>query len=180
MHKQLSHKFKVIDESKIYEEYYQSIYQTAKFIVDDSFIAQDITQETFEKAFRNISRVKDSDKLGRWILKIAKTTSFDYLRKKARRNEFPMENLTKEIENINNNIQSPEIFIESDILKEIIIENILKLKPEYRDVIILKYYHELKDEEISKLIGISLYATKSRLQRAKTRLRKSLEDLKKY
>lgn len=160
-------------EKVIFEMFYHRVYNTAYFLIQDRYLAQDIVQEIFIKAFKHIDKVQDEKTLGAWLGKIATTTSIDFLRKRKNRNDIPTEDVYLN-ENTKNQVfkSSPvEEIVEGRFLKVMIKQNLSKLKPDYKQVLILKYEYELKDEKISEILGISVSAVKSRLHRAKSKLR---------
>nr|WP_246880106.1 RNA polymerase sigma factor [Bacillus suaedae] len=156
----------------MYDQYFQLVYKTAYYIVKDPHWAQDITQETFLKIFNNIDQLQDGSKLKGWIGRIATTTSIDFLRKKNKRSETPTDDVYIEIESNRTSIShTVEKEFELNLLKKQVKLALSDLKPEYKEVILLKYTFDLKDAEISEAIGLSVSATKSRLHRAKQSLR---------
>jgi RNA polymerase sigma factor (sigma-70 family) len=159
-------------EKLIFEMFYHRVYNSAYFIVQDQHLAQDIVQETFLKAFQRIDTVKDGEKLGAWLGAIATRTSIDFLRK-LKRIDIPTENvyIDNEVTNNPNFSSSIEELVENKYVKALLYQNISELKPEHKEVLLLKYEYDLKDKEIAKLLGIKVSTAKSRIHRGKTRLR---------
>lgn len=167
-------------EKAFFEMYYQKVYQTAYFIVKDQYLAQDITQETFLKAFQSMDTLQDQKKMGAWLATIATRTAIDFIRMQKNRNDIPTEDVYIDVEIARKQISSSvEEVVEKNILKNAIRKNIAELKPpEYREVLLLKYEYELRDEEIAKHLGVSVGAVKSRLHRARKRLKTVLSNQK--
>ncbi len=163
-------------ERLIFEMFYQRVYQTAYFIVQDRHLAQDVTQETFLKAFQNLHKVEDGNKLGPWLATIATRTAIDFLRKIQRRNDTVTEDVI--IDNMvhHDQVSSVEQITEEHLLKELLQENLAALKPEYKQVIVLKYEYDLKEKEIAEALNLSVSAVKSRLHRAKDALKRLLQQ----
>jgi RNA polymerase sigma factor (sigma-70 family) len=136
-------------ERVLFEMFYNRVYRTAYMITNDHYLAQDVVQETFEKAFNRLDSLKDVEKTGAWLGAIATSTAKDMLRKKIRWNDVATEDvyIEKEITKTENSALV-ENEIEAEFTKQTIRKHISTLKLEYRQVIILKYIHELKDEEI--------------------------------
>jgi RNA polymerase sigma-70 factor (ECF subfamily) len=176
--KRPGHRGKIIEYEKIiFEMHYERVYQAAYFILKDQYLAQDVTQETFLKAFGKIDTLDDGNKLGAWLGTIATRTAIDCLRKIKRRNDIPIEDVYIDEGRLNDPISSIEDKIEYKFLEKVIKKNISILEPpEYREVIILKYEYELNDKEIAAALGISVSATKSRLHRARKKLKTLLGD----
>jgi RNA polymerase sigma factor (sigma-70 family) len=165
-------------ERVIFEMFYQRIYNTAYFIIQDQFIAQDVAQETFLKAFQHIHKVENGEKMGAWLGTIATRTALDFLRKIKRRNDIPTEDvyMDEEVSKGQMVSSSVEKIVEDKFLKHLIKQNIEGLKIEYRNVLVLKYEYDLKDEEIAEALDVSISAVKSRLHRARLKLKTMLRN----
>jgi RNA polymerase sigma factor (sigma-70 family) len=165
-------------ERVLFEMFYNRVYRTAYMITNDHYLAQDVVQETFEKAFNRLDSLKDAEKTGAWLGSIATSTAKDSLRKKKIWNDVATEDVYIEMEFTKNENSSfsVENEIEAEFTKQTIRKHISTLKLEYRQVIIMKYIHELKDDEISQELGIKVGTVKSRLYRAKSKLKSSMES----
>lgn len=159
----------------IFEMHYERVYQAAYFVIKDKYLAQDVVQETFIKAFQKMDTLQDGNKLGAWLGTIATRTAIDFLRKVKRRNDLPFEDVYIDEERLDDQMPSIEDKIEYQFFEKNILENIRLLEPpEYREVILLKYEYELQDKEIAEALGISVAAAKSRLHRARKKLKSIL------
>lgn len=164
-------------EKIIFEMHYERVYQAAYFIIKDKYLAQDVAQETFLKAFQKMDTLQDGNKLGAWLATIATRTAIDFLRKIKRRNDLPIDDVYIDEGRSDDQTVSIEDKVEYKFLEKVVQKNIQILEPpEYREVIILKYEYELTDKEIAKAIGISVTAAKSRLHRARKKLKTVLGD----
>jgi len=67
-------------------------------ITNDHYLAQDVVQETFAKAFNQLHRLKDPEKTGAWLGTIATTTAIDIIRKRNRWNDVVTEDVHLERE----------------------------------------------------------------------------------
>ncbi|WP_186580114.1 RNA polymerase sigma factor [Aquibacillus kalidii] len=160
----------------IYEMFYNRVYRDAYFMTKDPYLAQDILQDTFIKAYSQIHNLKDKDKIGAWLSTIATRTAIDHIRKQNIWNGIPKGDLLEEEKYIVKEISSTvEENVESHFVQEAVIEKILELKSEYREVILLKYIHELKEKDIAKWLNLKDGTVKSRLHRAKKELRNQIE-----
>jgi RNA polymerase sigma-70 factor (ECF subfamily) len=155
----------------LYDMFYERVYKSAYFITRDPYLAQDAVQETFIKAFRNINDIEDGGKMGAWLSTIATRTSIDLMRKQKRWNGTPTEDVILETGILKEEGTSIEEEYEFVWLKERITEIITELKPEYREVLLLKFQHGLKDEEIAQLLGEKIGTIKSRIHRGRQRLK---------
>ena len=73
------------DFGKIYEEYMQDVYRYVLALSRNSHVEEEITQETFFKALKNIDKFKGECKLNVWLCQIAKNTYFSYCEAEKRR-----------------------------------------------------------------------------------------------
>lgn len=164
-------------EKIIFDVHYERVYQAAYFVIKDKHLAQDVVQETFLKAFQKIDTLEDGNKLGAWLGTIATRTAIDFLRKIKRRNDILIEDVYIDEEKIDDEMTSVEDKVEYQFLEKLIQKNISILEPpEYREIILLKYKYELQDKEIAKALGISVGTAKSRLHRARKKLKMVLGD----
>ncbi|MBS4220935.1 RNA polymerase sigma factor [Bacillus sp. FJAT-49711] len=164
-------------ERVIFEMFYQRVYYTAYYIVQDRELAQDIVQETFLKAFQNMHTVKDGEKLGAWLAAIASRTAIDYLRKIKKWNEVVAEDhvIDEQLSKNDDFHSTVETIVEKKFLKNILLREIDELKPEHKQVLILAYLHDMKYDEIAKALDIKVTMVKTRIHRAKLKLREALE-----
>lgn len=154
--------------------FYDRVYRTAYLMTNDHYLSQDVVQETFEKAFKQLHKLKDPEKTGAWLATIATTTAIDMIRKKNKGNEFVTEDVFISREQSNDYIEEE---IERVFLIKIIRSHLAQLKEEYKQVIILKYIYELKDEEIANELGMKVGTVKSRIRRAKLLLKQTMGSL---
>lgn len=156
----------------IYDLFYDRVYRDAYFVIKDRYLAQDIVQDTFIKAYKHIDNLDKREKMGAWLSTIATRTAIDLIRKQNTWNGIPTEDLMLDYRQTNCEVAaSVETIVENELIQQVIIKKITELKPEYREVIVLKYIHELKDKDISKWTDIKEGTIKSRIHRAKKELR---------
>ena len=142
--------------------------------------APDIVQEIFIKAWKNIERfnpLKASFKT--WIFTIARNTTTDFLRKKK---NLLFSNIKKdENEDINSfteNIPDDDLLPDEALQKlqdsQFLNKILEKLRPDYREILVLHYQEEMTFEEIGEILGKPLNTVKSQHRRAIMELRKIL------
>ena len=123
--------------------------------------AEDILQETFLTAFRRFDQLRDRNSFKAWMLAIARNKCADHLR--GRREELPLEEVPESAL-----VQSRYGLREESPVGE----TLEALSERNREVLLLYYYEELKQEEIARRLGIPLGTVKSRLYAAKKQFRK--------
>lgn len=130
--------------------------------------AEDITIQTFSKAFDKINTFNDVYKFKTWLITISKNIHIDLIRKE--KNSIS-KTITKGSEDKLNQVlddsHSPEdkLITEQNLAK--LLRDIKKLKPHYQEVINLRYFQELSYKEISNELNESISNVKVKLLRAK-------------
>ena len=139
--------------------------------------AEDITIQSFSKAFDKINVFDEKYTFNTWLITIAKNLHVDFLRKK--KNSIST-NLDKRYEKHVNNIidesPSPEDKIITKQNLAQLLRDIKKLKPHYQEVINLRYFRELSYNEISKELDEPMNNIKVKLLRAKKLLAEIIQD----
>jgi len=143
------------------KRYLKPVYSFVYHQIENKEEAEDLTQEIFVKAWKNLKKFDQKKNFKTWIFTIAKNSVIDYLRKKKKEVW-----LSEKILNSQNFAE--KIFEETKILKEAI----EKLSPKYQLVLELYYWQGLNFKEISKILKEPLNTVKSRHYRAILLLRK--------
>ena len=130
--------------------------------------AEDITIQTFSRAFDKIDSFDENYKFKTWLITIAKNIHIDFLRmKKSTLSNESSEDHHDHVKRIIDESPSPEdkIITEQNLAK--LLTDIKKLKPHYQDVINLRYFQELSYLEISNKLNEPMSNVKVKLLRAK-------------
>ncbi len=145
------------------------IYNTAYGFVLNADDAFDISQESFIKAWKNISNFEEKSSFSTWLYRITVNTAKDYLISKSKKPSLLLEEEVTDL-------TSPESeYIKKETLSEI--ERAVSLLDEdLREIIILRELDSLTYDEISQLLQIELGTVKSRLSRARAKLRTFLRE----
>jgi RNA polymerase sigma-70 factor (ECF subfamily) len=150
-------------------------------MVRDPVTAEDLAQETFVKAFRNLRRYDPRRRLASWLFKIAHNTTLDHLRRK-RLDTVPLEagdetggEAWEVLEAPAT--EAPERRAESAELLAALEQGIARLKPNYREILLLRFREGLAYQEIAEVTGLPMGTVKIQLHRARKRLARELERL---
>ncbi|MBI4931727.1 MAG: sigma-70 family RNA polymerase sigma factor [Bacteroidetes bacterium] len=138
-------------------KYQQKVYWHIRRIVIDHDDANDVTQETFVKVWKNLDNFKEEAQLFTWIYRIATNEALSFLRKKRNKFFIPIIN----VENKLANSLKDDNFFSGDDIQLKLQQAILKLPEKQRIVFNMKYYDELKYEEMSAVTGTSVGALKA-------------------
>jgi RNA polymerase sigma-70 factor (ECF subfamily) len=136
--------------------------------IKNEYEAEDITIETFAKAFDKIDTFDENYELGTWLIAISKNIHIDKTRKKNASVYLQITDASDEqVNKIVDGSPTPEdILITEQNLAELL-RYIKQLKPHYQEVINLRYFHEMSYNEISESLREPLNNVKVRLLRAR-------------
>ncbi|MCP1143492.1 RNA polymerase sigma factor [Lysinibacillus endophyticus] len=164
--------------SAIYEEFNRYIYHLCLKLTRNTAEAEDLMQEVWVKVVRNEEQVKQVDHVKAWLTTITMNTFRDRYRKNVRRSKYMMsqpETLDVPIlDLVPNNDISTEEQIEKDAVTKIVQEKMLQLDGIYQKTLWYFYVDQYSLAEISTLMKVSIGTVKSRLFRAKARLKEIL------
>ncbi|MGZ6639905.1 MAG: RNA polymerase sigma factor, partial [Solirubrobacteraceae bacterium] len=137
--------------------------------------ADDATQETFLRAYRQRESLRDPEAVAPWLYRIATRVCLDRLRERARRlrRESSVE---LDAQSAPAAIPTAELRIEQEEMSSCVQTYVADLRDKYRAVLLLHDVHGLSCPEIAKLLGDSPGAVKIRLHRARGRLQAALES----
>jgi RNA polymerase sigma-70 factor (ECF subfamily) len=150
------------------EEYKVMVFSLAMKILKSREEAEEVSQDTFIKAYKNLSKFKGDSKFSTWLYKIAYRNCLDNLKKKKEKYH------TNTIDEITiNQINSTDNILEDITRKEraVLMKDCLnKLPEEERTILWMFYYEELSLKEIIHITDISESNLKVKLHRARKRL----------
>lgn len=169
---------------EIYQKTYRKAYAVAFQIMKNKEDAQDVLQEAYISAFKNMNSLKDKEKAGAWINQIVANRCKDWLRKKNPALFTDMgseDNDTDYEESLLNENQEfmPEESIDYEDTKRIMQDILSALPEEQRLCILMYYYEELSVGEIAEALECSTGTVKSRLNYARKFIKTKVEELEK-
>lgn len=137
--------------------YQKPLYNHIRTIVLNHDDTDDILQNTFIKVFQNLNKFKGESKLFSWMYRIATNEALTFLNQKAKKGGISSETLqNKTIDNL----QSDSYFDGNEI--QIKLQKAIVTLPEKQQLVFkMKYFQELKYEEISEIVGTSVGALKA-------------------
>ncbi len=160
--------------TRLVEKYQKGIHALAWRKIGDFHIAQEITQDTFLRAYERLRTLKDPSRFPGWIYVIASHLCTEWHRKK----KYPIQSLEStdlaEIEKVSHSqyIAEKRDTETAETQREIVQKLLSKLPESERTVMVLHYLGEMTYDTISKMLGVSQNTIKSRLNRARNRLKK--------
>ena len=153
------------------ERYQKRIYYLARKIVINHADADDVVQETFLKAYVNISSFSEEYKFYTWLYRITINTALTLL-KKRKRHGLSLEELTEEQHFQYSSNEKTDQMSKDIELKNMVKRALKNMSPQLRTVFILRTSEEMSYKEIAQTLNISIGTVMSRLNRARNKLQK--------
>ncbi len=156
--------------------YKSKIYTTIYLIVKDTYVAEDLLQDTFVKAVDVLrsGRYNDEGKFLPWVLRIAHNMAIDYFRREKRYPNIVFEdgsNVFNTLDFAEDSVQEMQIKTETynhlrDLIKQ--------LPDSQREVLVMRHYEDMSFQEIADATGVSINTALGRMRYALINLRKMM------
>jgi RNA polymerase sigma-70 factor (ECF subfamily) len=162
-------------------EYQDLVFQRALWILGEAQSADDAAQEAFIKAYQNLSHFR-SGSFRAWLLRIVTNTCYDELRRRKRSRMVSLSYTDSDgqesdlLDVLIDPTLSPEKAIEQVELHTDLFAQVNQLPEEFRETLLMVDMLELTYEEAASALGVPLGTVKSRLARARLRLREQIES----
>jgi RNA polymerase sigma-70 factor (ECF subfamily) len=164
---------------QLVSQYDRQIFRVAQHITQNREDAEDITQDTFFKAYQKLDQFQGNSKFSTWLVRIAVNESLMRLRKRKTSKTVSMD---QDVQTEEGSIPrdfaewrpNPEQIYGQSELSDILRKTIQGLPPGFRTVFTLRDIENLSTEETAEALGLSVPAVKSRLLRARLQLRERL------
>ena len=152
----------------LYLDNSDAVYRFIYLLVRHKETAEDLTQETFLKAYKNLNHFNNQSSLLTWLLKIARNVTYDHFRRKRILQFFKWGNEN----DIDTKSLSPESAAEKNEDLTQLYAALSRLKDDYRDVLILRKVNECSIKETAFILGWTEAKVKTKMTRAFEALRK--------
>ena len=159
------------------EKYERFVFNIVYRMTGNAEDARDVAQEAFIKAFKKFSYYDESWAFSTWIYRIAINASIDYMRKRGKENSVSLDIFSENGMDAVDAKNIEESVLQKEKSKEII-EAVNALEEEFRTVIVLHDMEGMEYKEISDILGCPMGTVKSRLSRARGKLRRLIEQRK--
>lgn len=150
------------------DKYKDMVFTLALKIVKDREEAEEVSQDSFIKAFKSLPKFKGDSKFSTWLYKIAYNNCMDAVKKKARR--YNVTEIDEVVENKLESIENTLETIEREERAELLKECLEYLPEDEKSVLWLFYFKELSLKEIIEVTSMSEANVKVKLHRARKRL----------
>lgn len=160
---------KVVNDQmeKLYIKYHREVYLYAFSLCKNYYLAQDLTSDTFFKAYLSLN---DVSYIKYWLFRVCKNLYFDFLKQNR---EYASDNI---IENTLTNNNTPLDKVLESEKKKHLYNLILNLQESYKETLILYYFCDFSLSEIGKIRDTTEGAAKTMLFRARKKLKKEMEE----
>jgi RNA polymerase sigma-70 factor (ECF subfamily) len=156
--------------AELYDRHVVRVYRHIFYLVNDAREAEDLTAQTFLKAWEAIDRYKERGApIVAWLLRIAHNLTVSYLRSKREHGTLEETFIDQKLH------RNPEDALEQSTDEDSVRRAILRLRDEQRQVIILRFVEELDYREVAAVIGKSVPAVRVIQHRALGNLRKIMQ-----
>jgi RNA polymerase sigma-70 factor (ECF subfamily) len=158
-------------QMELYKLYSKAMFLIAKRYVKDDFVAEDVMQDAFIKAFKKIDSYKGEVTFGAWMKRIVINQSIDELKKKR----LEIVSINHETHQV---LDDDNWQVEDKTKMEHIVNCIQELKEKYRVVLSLYLLEGYDHQEISQILGITEVTSRTNLLRGKRKLQEQLKTIR--
>lgn len=156
----------------LYNHYKGAVYAFCVKMLLDRALAQDVMQETFLRVYENRDRLLKTNSFKAWLFTIARNQCLNQLRRTKRQVALDVQERP-----LLSQGATPMGELEKSEQIELVNRFLAQLKPDYREVLILREYQNLSYEEIAAVTRSTLSAVKSRLFKARRKLADFMEPV---
>lgn len=155
---------------KIIEAYQTPVYNLAYRMLNNAGEAEEAAQEAFIRAYTRLDSYDPAHKFSTWLLSITSNYCIDQIRKRRALLLSIDEPLAPHPALMSDRSKGPEAQLMMNQQQELVQSLLAELAPDYRQAVVLRYWHEMSYEEIAEVMDTSVSAIKSRLFRARRQL----------
>ncbi len=148
--------------------------------INDYHRAEDLSQETFLRVFKNANRYRPSASFKSWLYTIATNLCRNEVRNRSRRNTYFFEDMVEEQTDVyhsdimHDTRYLPDVMCEKKEQREIVRKALEQLPENQRLALTLVTYQDLRYEEVAEILNCSVGAVKALIHRARQRMKKLL------
>ncbi len=159
------------DIETLIRQYGNDVLRTAFMYVRDSNLAEDIFQEVFIKVNQKLSTFEGNSSIKTWIIRITINTCKDHLKSAWNRRVIPMMDYQEDM--VVSEMDYDDV--EKKDTRELVRKTVLSLPAKYKDIVICVYFQDMSIAEAANTLNIAEGTAKSRLSRARHKLKSILE-----
>jgi RNA polymerase sigma-70 factor (ECF subfamily) len=157
----------------IFERYSRPVISFLYDLVSNRELAEELTQETFVRAYRNLPTMREETKLSTWLFGIARNVAREALRARARDNQ-QVDLDDEAVQSLSDGEPVPVERLLGKELNEVIRRSLAALDEDKRLVFTLKIFQQCSYEEMAEITGFSIAKLKTDLHRARSEMRRRI------
>lgn len=163
---------------ELYKKYFDKTYNFIYFKVKDREISEDLASEAWFKIMNKIDKFKPEKEhqVSVWIFTVVRNNMFDYFKK----NKQVFDNSEEILEFLEADIDNYDKKIDNEIMRKVIISEMKNLSKQEKEIINLKYFSDMKNIEISKLLKIKEKSVSSTISKWLKKLEQIFQSNEKY
>lgn len=154
----------------LYHRHKTALYRTALAICGDPFLAEEILQEVFLRAYRHLPQMRTDVSPAPWLYRVMVNLTYDLTARRRRKQTV----LQKLADWLPTPVESPESRLETQELQTLVTQAINRLEIKQRTTLVLFYLQEFSMEEIAEIMNVPVGTVKSRLHYARKKLRNTI------
>ena len=162
---------------EVYKQSYRKVFNFAKRLCDNAELAEDVTQESFLRAYAAFDTCREDARIERWLMKIVHNVFVDTKRREKRRISTLSESFFLEdgyLDQVADTQLTIEEILTGSNCDPVVAQIIASLKPQSRELLRMVYVEQLPHEEIGKILGVGTGATRSRVHRLCVQLKRAI------
>lgn len=154
---------------ELIRDYLKKVLRLVYLMVKDRSLAEDITQEVFLLAYKNLGKFRQESSMQTWVYRIAVNEAKKHLRSWSFRHLFFKSEVDIEV------VEGAESAVLQNDLRTRFARLVMELPNSYRQMIVLHYYEELSVEEIAVILEMTTGAVYTKMHRARQKLKALME-----
>lgn len=152
-----------------YDKYLKSVYRFVYIKIGEKQLAEDLTQDVFLKTWQHLVDKKNVRSFRAFIFRIARNTVADHYR--SNKQELPLDYMPDLVE-----IEEVVISANKNMDADLLLKQIKKLKPEYQEVLLLRYVEDMSIDDIAQIIDKDKNNVRVILHRALNKLKEFTKE----
>ncbi len=160
------------------EAYQSRIFTLVFHMCHDHQEAEDLTQETFLRAYRGLKRFQFKSEFYTWIYRIAVNVSLNHIRQAKKRKAIPQEALPKKVLEDHKSSADPAKQAEAHELYKHLLEGMEQLSPDLKSTLVLFVFQGLTHKQAAEVLGVAEGTVAWRINEARQQLRRHLKEVR--
>lgn len=160
----------------------KQVFRILVSILGDASIAEELTQETFLKAFKAYGGFRGESSVSTWLISIGVNLARDYMRNRRQNFWRGLFRSTDQLDDVAEWVPDQAPRAERALIAQGEVERVMRsvrrLPPKQREVFVLRFLEELTNDEIAGALGLSVGTVKAHLSRAVATVRRAMQEQK--